>query len=167
MGYSEAILSVVEKHGWQIFYLHLDDVLTKCQRVKVPTQENEEKIPNKGAITKQIALRFLGEEIPEHPSSTSTEDDDEDGEEATAEKKNIENKGEEEKTESVHIESDKDKANMTQTYTLATIASTLKSITSLTEQEHAIHQLIDDLRKIDTDDEEEVPINQLKRKRYK
>ncbi|KAA3484553.1 hypothetical protein EPI10_006629 [Gossypium australe] len=29
MGYSEAISSVMEKYGWQIFCLHLDDVLTR------------------------------------------------------------------------------------------------------------------------------------------
>ncbi|KAK5803238.1 hypothetical protein PVK06_030881 [Gossypium arboreum] len=29
MGYTEAISSVVEKHGWQLFFLHPDDVITK------------------------------------------------------------------------------------------------------------------------------------------
>ncbi|KAH1082784.1 hypothetical protein J1N35_022545 [Gossypium stocksii] len=29
MGYTKAISSVVEKHGWQLFCLHPDDVLTK------------------------------------------------------------------------------------------------------------------------------------------
>ncbi|KAH1056211.1 hypothetical protein J1N35_034276, partial [Gossypium stocksii] len=43
-----------------------------CQRIKVPTQANEDKIPNKGAITKQIPLRFSGEEMPKHLSSAST-----------------------------------------------------------------------------------------------
>ncbi|KAH1039088.1 hypothetical protein J1N35_040831 [Gossypium stocksii] len=64
MGYSEVISSVMKKHGWQIFYPHLDDVLTK--RVKVPILANEDTIPNKGAIAKQIALRFSREEMPRH-----------------------------------------------------------------------------------------------------
>ncbi|KAK5845823.1 hypothetical protein PVK06_002053 [Gossypium arboreum] len=32
MGYDTSISSVVEKHGWQIFCLHLKDVLTKLFR---------------------------------------------------------------------------------------------------------------------------------------
>ncbi|KAK5793991.1 hypothetical protein PVK06_035179 [Gossypium arboreum] len=89
MGYSEAIYSVVEKHGWQIFCFHLDDVLTK-----------------------------------------------------------------------------KDNDDVTQATTPADTTTTL-TIALMTEQECATHQLIDDLMKSDIDDEEEVPINQLKWKYYK
>ncbi|KAH1097168.1 hypothetical protein J1N35_014089 [Gossypium stocksii] len=32
MGYDESISSIVEKHGWQIFHLHLEGVLTKVVR---------------------------------------------------------------------------------------------------------------------------------------
>ncbi|KAH1039232.1 hypothetical protein J1N35_040975 [Gossypium stocksii] len=46
-------------------------ITTLCQRVKVPTQENEDKIPNRRTITKQIALRFLREEMPKYPNSIS------------------------------------------------------------------------------------------------
>ncbi|KAK5839148.1 hypothetical protein PVK06_007913 [Gossypium arboreum] len=69
MGYFKTISSVVEKHGWQIFIFHPDDALTK---VKVLIQMNEDIIPSKGAITKQLALRFPGEEMLRHPGSTST-----------------------------------------------------------------------------------------------
>lgn len=40
--------------------------------MNVPIQVNEDTIPNKGAITKQLALRFFGEEMPRHLGSTST-----------------------------------------------------------------------------------------------
>ncbi|KAA3465949.1 hypothetical protein EPI10_001080 [Gossypium australe] len=39
---------------------------------KVPIQTNKDTIPNKGAIIKQLALRFSREEMPRHPGSTST-----------------------------------------------------------------------------------------------
>ncbi|KAH1107047.1 hypothetical protein J1N35_010815 [Gossypium stocksii] len=47
-------------------------ITARCQRINVPIQENEDKIPNKGAITKHITMRFSGEEVPRHPSSAST-----------------------------------------------------------------------------------------------
>ncbi|KAA3483227.1 Retrovirus-related Pol polyprotein from transposon 412 family [Gossypium australe] len=37
------------------------------KRVKVSVQANEDMIPNKGTITKHIVMRFLGEELPQHP----------------------------------------------------------------------------------------------------
>ncbi|KAH1039231.1 hypothetical protein J1N35_040974 [Gossypium stocksii] len=72
---------------------------------------------------------------------------DEDGEEATVEKKNMEKEGEEEKTKFVHIEYDKDEADMTQTSTPATTATTPKFVAPMTEQERVIHQVIDDFTK--------------------
>ncbi|KAH1091178.1 hypothetical protein J1N35_018435 [Gossypium stocksii] len=42
-----------------------------CQWVNVPIRVKEDKISNKGAITKQIALRFQGEEVPRYPSFIS------------------------------------------------------------------------------------------------
>ncbi|KAK5846347.1 hypothetical protein PVK06_002631 [Gossypium arboreum] len=48
------------------------DCVTLKPQCRVPTQENEDKIPNKGAITKKITLRFLVEEMPKHPGSTFT-----------------------------------------------------------------------------------------------
>ncbi|KAH1056936.1 hypothetical protein J1N35_035001 [Gossypium stocksii] len=119
--------------------------------------------------------------MPQHPSSTSiasppmttdaapstSHNDDEDGEEALAEKKNIGKEGEEEKTKSVHIEFDKDEADMTQTSTPATTVTILKSTTPMTKKERVIHQLINDPTKLDTDNDEEVITNQLKRKCYK
>ncbi|KAH1107742.1 hypothetical protein J1N35_011510 [Gossypium stocksii] len=62
------------------------------------------------------------------------EDDDENGEEAIVKKKNTEKEGEEEKTEFVHIESDKDEADMTQTSTPATTATTPKSVAPMTKK---------------------------------
>ncbi|KAK5812432.1 hypothetical protein PVK06_027862 [Gossypium arboreum] len=47
-------------------------ITTLCQRINVPFQENEDKIPNKGAITKKITMRFSGEKEPRHPGSPST-----------------------------------------------------------------------------------------------
>ncbi|KAH1031606.1 hypothetical protein J1N35_043780, partial [Gossypium stocksii] len=38
----------------------------------VPIQANEDTISKKGAITKKIALRLLGEELPQYLGSTST-----------------------------------------------------------------------------------------------
>ncbi|KAH1114526.1 hypothetical protein J1N35_007904 [Gossypium stocksii] len=67
----------------------------------------------------------------------------------------------------MHIESDKDEADVTQTATPVNTTTTLNSTARMTEQECVVHQLIDDLMKSDTDDEDEVPINQLKRKHYK
>ncbi|KAK5842392.1 hypothetical protein PVK06_004742 [Gossypium arboreum] len=67
------------------------------------------------------------------------------------------------RTGSVHIESDDDGMD-----TIQTTAAALQSETPMTAQECAVHQLIDEITKSDTDDdEEEVPINQLKRKRFK
>ncbi|KAH1114094.1 hypothetical protein J1N35_007472 [Gossypium stocksii] len=94
------------------------------------------------------------------------DDDNEDGEETTAENKNIK-KERKEKIEFVHIESKKDEADMTQTSTPTTTTTTPKSTIPMTEQECMIHQLVDDLKKSDADDEEEVPTNQLKTKHYK
>ncbi|KAK5824879.1 hypothetical protein PVK06_019666 [Gossypium arboreum] len=114
--------------------------------------------------------------MPKHPGSTSaaappmttdaTPSTSHNEDEALVEKK-IGKEGEEEKTESMHIESHKDVADMTQTSTPATTVTTLKSTAPMTEQECAIYQLIDDLKKLDTNDDEEVAINQLKRKCYK
>ncbi|KAH1107688.1 hypothetical protein J1N35_011456 [Gossypium stocksii] len=59
----------------------------------------------------------------------------------------------------MNIESDKDEVEMTQTSTPATPGNMPKSIAPMIEQEHAIHQLNDDLTKLSTDNEEEVPIN--------
>ncbi|KAK5770997.1 hypothetical protein PVK06_047165 [Gossypium arboreum] len=59
------------------------------------------------------------------------------------------------KIESVHIESDDDGMDTTQATTPAP-----QSKGPMSTQERAIHQLIDELAKSDTDtDEEEVPIN--------
>ncbi|KAH1039087.1 hypothetical protein J1N35_040830 [Gossypium stocksii] len=75
------------------------------------------------------------------------EDDDEDGEEATAKTKHIEKEGDVEKIESMHVESDKDEADIVQTSTPATPATKPKSTTPMTKQERVVHQLIDDLTK--------------------
>ncbi|KAH1082860.1 hypothetical protein J1N35_022621, partial [Gossypium stocksii] len=48
----------------------------------------------------------------------------------------------EKKTKSVHVESNKDELDITQTSTPATPATIPKSIALMTEQEHVIHQLI-------------------------
>ncbi|KAK5811542.1 hypothetical protein PVK06_026883 [Gossypium arboreum] len=204
MGYTEAISSVVEKHGCRIFCLHPDDVfrnvvkvfyvhitypdnafiyvcgasvlfdedpinaqyglsegpgkhvdfmktmslecLTQvltvvCIAVKVPLSLNEDHLPNKGTVTKNITQKLAGEEMPRQtgtplsfplmttsvvPSASHTDFE-----------RNM-------------------SANMILPFAL------------MTAQEHAIHQLIDELTKSYTDDdEEEVPINQLKRKRFK
>ncbi|KAH1091743.1 hypothetical protein J1N35_019000 [Gossypium stocksii] len=79
-------------------------------------------------------------------------------------KRRLQKRGEEEKTISMHIESHKDDADVTQTATLADITTTSNSTAPMTVQECAVHQLIDDLTKSDTNDEDKMPINQLKRK---
>ncbi|KAK5771015.1 hypothetical protein PVK06_047184 [Gossypium arboreum] len=75
--------------------------------------------------------------------------------------------GEKEKSKPVHIESDKDDVDVTQTIVPTDATTTPNSNAPLTEQEHVIHQLIDDLMKLNTAYEDEMSINQLKRKRYK
>ncbi|KAK5794112.1 hypothetical protein PVK06_035314 [Gossypium arboreum] len=145
MGYSKAISSFVEKHEWQIFCLHPDDILPK------------RSLPLCIKELQYLKLFVAHYDTMSKSKGYNSEDDNEDGEEATAEKKKKEE--EEEKIKSVHIESDKDEAGMTQTSTLATTATTLKSTAPMTEQECAIHQLINDLTNLDTDDEEKVPIN--------
>ncbi|KAH1107068.1 hypothetical protein J1N35_010836 [Gossypium stocksii] len=69
MGYSNAISSIVEKH---VILPFTSLIISLCQRVKVPIQTNEDTIPNKGDITKQLAIRFSGEEMPRYLGSTST-----------------------------------------------------------------------------------------------
>ncbi|KAH1082262.1 hypothetical protein J1N35_022023, partial [Gossypium stocksii] len=71
------------------------------------------------------------------------------------------------KIEFMHIESYKDDADMTQTTTPIDTTTTPNSIALMKEQERVVHQLIYDLTKSNTDDDDEVPINQLKRRRYR
>ncbi|KAH1046652.1 hypothetical protein J1N35_037436 [Gossypium stocksii] len=51
-----------------------NDCYTIDRKVNVPLQVNEDRIPNKGAITKHIALKFSNELLPRHsnPSPTSS-----------------------------------------------------------------------------------------------
>ncbi|KAH1082619.1 hypothetical protein J1N35_022380 [Gossypium stocksii] len=42
-------------------------IATMCQRVNVSIQANEDVNPNKGAITKQIVVKFSKEDLPRHP----------------------------------------------------------------------------------------------------
>ncbi|XP_012472360.1 uncharacterized protein LOC105789533 [Gossypium raimondii] len=162
-----------------------------CKNVKLYKEKTKRWHDNKilpRSHNKVNCPEVSGEKMLKHLGSTSTasppmttdvapstshsdfkqqlEDDDEDGTETTAEK-NIEKEGKEEKIESVHIESNKDEANITQTSTPATTTTTPKSTTPMTEQERVIHQLVDDFRKLKIDDDEEMPINQLKMKCYK
>ncbi|KAK5843146.1 hypothetical protein PVK06_005589 [Gossypium arboreum] len=66
-------------------------------------------------------------------------DDDKVGEEDTTEMKTIEKKGEEEKIESVHIESNKDNIDVTQTATPTDTSTISKSTAPMTEQECVVH----------------------------
>ncbi|KAH1082783.1 hypothetical protein J1N35_022544 [Gossypium stocksii] len=75
--------------------------------------------------------------------------------------------GEEEKTESMNINSDKEGDNMNQTSAPHEPATTPQTTAPILKQDHEINRLIDDLTKLD-DDDEKVSINLLKQKqRYK
>ncbi|KAH1082328.1 hypothetical protein J1N35_022089 [Gossypium stocksii] len=104
------------------------------KNAKVLIQTNENTIPNKGAITKQLALRFSREEMPRNMGSTSTPSP---------------------------------PMNTDTTPSTSYNTTTTRNAAPMTEQEHVAHQLINDLTKLDIDEEEDVPINQLKRKCYK
>ncbi|KAK5775788.1 hypothetical protein PVK06_043729 [Gossypium arboreum] len=96
---------------------------------------NKDTIPSKGTITKQLALRFSGEEILRHlgstskstsspplntdiaPSTSHNDDDQDDDEETTAEKKTTKKEGEAKRIESVHVESENDDDDVTQDIT--------------------------------------------------
>ncbi|KAH1122367.1 hypothetical protein J1N35_005527, partial [Gossypium stocksii] len=89
------------------------------------------------------------------------DDDDDNGEETIAKNKTTKQEGEVEKIESVYVESDKDDEDVTQATAPVSTTTTLTTA-PMTEQERAVHQLINDLMESDTDKEEEMPINQLK-----
>ncbi|KAH1039865.1 hypothetical protein J1N35_041608 [Gossypium stocksii] len=96
------------------------------------------------------------------------EEDNGKGEESTTEKQTIEQEREAEKTESIHVESEKEDEDVTQaTAPTDTITTTQRLKAPMVVQECAVHHLIDGLTKSDSDYKEEVPINQLKKKRYK
>ncbi|KAH1031851.1 hypothetical protein J1N35_044025 [Gossypium stocksii] len=102
MGYSEMISSIVEKHRWQIFYLHPMMFLPRDKAIKKSLQKNFTRpMPTFPIFPTKFLL------VPN--------DDDEDDEEV--DKKTIEQEKEVEKTESVHLEANKDKADVTQATT--------------------------------------------------
>ncbi|KAH1047003.1 hypothetical protein J1N35_037787 [Gossypium stocksii] len=94
------------------------------------------------------------------------QEEDDDGEEHTVEKQATKQEEEVEKIKSVHVKSEKEDDDVTQA-TTPTETTTMSTTAPMAKQELAIYQLIYDLMKSNTDDEEEVPINQLKQKRYK
>ncbi|KAH1114436.1 hypothetical protein J1N35_007814 [Gossypium stocksii] len=83
---------------------------------------------------------------------------------ATEEKNQKGSEGDEKKTESMSIESDQEReeVNHIPAPTEPTIAP--QSIVPISKQYRKINQLIDALTKLDDNDEEEMPINMLKRK---
>ncbi|KAH1072964.1 hypothetical protein J1N35_025292 [Gossypium stocksii] len=84
------------------------------------------------------------------------------GEEPTVEKKTTEQEGEVEKTKSKKKDDD-----VAQTHALANTTTTPRATTPITAQECVVHQLIDELTKSDSGSEDEMPISQHKRKRFK
>ncbi|KAK5811690.1 hypothetical protein PVK06_027047 [Gossypium arboreum] len=89
------------------------------------------------------------------------EEEDNDDKEPITEKQTTEKEGEAEKTESINVESKKEDDDVTQATTPANTTTT-PTTAPIRKQERAVHQLIDDLTKLDIDEKEEVPINQLK-----
>ncbi|KAH1107743.1 hypothetical protein J1N35_011511 [Gossypium stocksii] len=76
-GLSQVLIDLcVEGMTWTVSrndYYTIDHATLKPQcKSKGSYPDKEDKIPNKGVITKQIALRFLGEEMAKHPGFTST-----------------------------------------------------------------------------------------------
>ncbi|KAH1046493.1 hypothetical protein J1N35_037277 [Gossypium stocksii] len=75
-------------------------------------------------------------------------------------------KGNEEKTESLNIESNQEREEVNHILAPTEPATTPQSTTSISKQDREINQLVDDLTKLDDNDEEKVPINMLKRKQH-
>ncbi|KAH1098004.1 hypothetical protein J1N35_014925 [Gossypium stocksii] len=85
---------------------------------------------------------------------------------ANEEKKQKGPKGDEEKMESMNIDSDQERKEVNHVPTPTKPTTAPKSTTPISKQDRKINQLIDNLTKLDDNDEEEVPINMLKRKQH-
>ncbi|XP_052488633.1 uncharacterized protein LOC128041905 [Gossypium raimondii] len=109
-----------------------------------------------------LTFPFFSKEL-----SLKPKEDDEEGDEPTAEKQTIAYGGEAEKTKSVHVESEKKDDDVTQAPAPATTTTTLRATTPITAQERAVHQLINELTKSDSDSEDQLPLSQKKRKHFK
>ncbi|KAH1046895.1 hypothetical protein J1N35_037679 [Gossypium stocksii] len=175
IGYTKAISTFFDKHGWGIFCLYPNDVFSKVVKkfyahITSPDNAfiyvcNASILFDEDFINGQYRL-FEGPNGYANFVKTMKlllNPNAKDKEATTAPTHNQEPKGDEAKIEFVRIESDDEGIETTQTTT-----PTLQSKALRTAWEHAVHQLIDELTKSHTDDDkEEVRINKLKRKRFK